>query len=177
MIKKYIISICASVLLVTQAIAAVGDTAPDIQSNQWINGEKVSIPDLKGKVVVLDFFQLWCPGCNSFTKPLLTYWHEKYSSEIANKELVIIGVHTVYEGHSYQTFEALRQYIAENQITHLIANDLLVSGHLPETMKSYETNGTPEVAIIDKDGIIRFQKFGFFDNTKAEQLIDALLES
>jgi hypothetical protein len=42
-------------------------------------------------------------------------------------------------------------------------------------MKAYKTRGTPEVAIIDKSGVIRFQKFGFFNEKTAEQLIEKLL--
>jgi thiol-disulfide isomerase/thioredoxin len=153
----------------------VGQKAPEIQASQWINSHPISINELRNKVVIIDFFQLWCPGCNSFTKPLLKKWHQKYATEIKNGNLVIMGVHTVFEGHSIQTLEALKFYLQKNNITHPIANDLLISGHLPETMKAYKTRGTPEVAIIDKSGVIRFQKFGFFNEKTAEQLIEKLL--
>jgi hypothetical protein len=46
---------------------------------------------------------------------------------------------------------------------------------IPETMKRYQTRGTPEVAIIDKNGIIRMQEIGFFDVKIAEKLINELL--
>jgi len=157
------------------SLAVLGQKAPEIQASNWINSNSISIKDLKNKVVVIDFFQLWCPGCNSFTKPLLKDWEQKYSNQIKNGNLVILGIHTVFEGHSIQTLEALKFYLKQNNITHPIANDLLLYGHLPETMKSYKTRGTPEIAIIDKQGIIRFQEFGFFDNKVAEKLIDKLL--
>jgi thiol-disulfide isomerase/thioredoxin len=166
------------ILLLTVSLnvfAGVGEHAPDIQASSWINTSPISLKSLKNKVVILDFFQLWCPGCNSFTKPLIKSWEEKYHSQIQRGDLIIIGVHTVFEGHNFQTLNALKIYLKANNITHPIANDLLLSGHLPETMKAYQTHGTPEVAIIDKNGIIRFQKFGFFDTEQAEILIEALL--
>jgi thiol-disulfide isomerase/thioredoxin len=170
--KKFIVIL----LLSLQSLAVVNTKAPEIQASDWINSDPISITDLKGKVVIIDFFQLWCPGCNSFTKPLLKYWHKKYDQQLKSGDLVIMGVHTVFEGHSIQTIDALKLYLQENNITHPIANDLLISGHLPETMKAYRTSGTPEVAIIDKQGIIRFQKFGFFNTKAAEKLIDKLLK-
>lgn len=177
--KKILIGIISIIGIIgitsLNAFAIVGNKAPEIQASAWINSEKISINDLKGKVVIIDFFQLWCPGCNSFTKPLMKKWEKKYAKQLANDDLVIMGVHTVFEGHSIQTLEALKFYLKKNNITHPIANDLLISGHLPETMKKYRTRGTPEVAIIDKKGVIRFQEFGFFDVAPVERLINKLL--
>jgi hypothetical protein len=42
---------------------------------------------------------------------------------------------------------------------------------IPETMKRYRTGGTPEMAIIDKNGWVRFQKFGGFNPSYAEGII------
>lgn len=170
--KKLIILLLVSF----NTLAIVNHKAPEIQASEWLGSEKISISDLKNQVVIIDFFQLWCPGCNSFTKPLLKHWHKKYAKQLQNKKMTIIGVHTVFEGHSIQTLDALKFYLKKNDITHPIANDLLVSGHLPETMKKYRTRGTPEIAIIDKQGVIRFQEFGYFEPKVAEKLIDRLLK-
>jgi len=42
-------------------------------------------------------------------------------------------------------------------------------------MRSYQTRGTPEIAMIDKEGYIRFQKFGYFEPEFGEKVIRALL--
>jgi len=84
----------------------------------------------------------------------------------------------VFEGHDYQTPERLRDFVKEKDIHHLVGIDHHNPGeHLPETMKRYNTMGTPEVAIIDKQGTIRLQRFGGFDTDRAEQLIRHLLAS
>jgi peroxiredoxin len=100
-------------------------------------------------------------------------WKQKY---IDRKDIQLIGIHTVFEGHSQQTPKRLRQYVKENNITYPIGIDKYVSSQrLPETMIRYHTRGTPEMAIIDKDGRIRFQHFGDFNTAVVEELIDTLL--
>ncbi len=171
---KILISILLSISL--NAGATVGQKAPDFDVAQWINGDAVSINELKGKVVIIDFFQLWCPGCNTFSIPLMHEWEEKYKDQIKKGNLKIMSIHTVFEGHSIQTLTTLKVFLKIRGINHLVGNDRLLPGQsTPETMKRYQTRGTPEVAIIDKNGIIRMQEVGFFDVEQAEQLITSLL--
>lgn len=160
------------------ATAAVGQKAPEFDVAHWINGDSISINDLRGQVVIIDFFQLWCPGCNTFSIPLMHQWEEKYQQQIKAGKLKILSIHTVFEGHSIQTLNALKIFLKIRGVNHLVGNDRLLSGQLtPETMKRYQTRGTPEVAIIDKNGIIRMQEVGSFDVEIAEKLINKLLES
>lgn len=71
--------------------------------------------------------------------------------------------------------EKLRQYIEEKNITYPVGIDDYVSNQrIPETMVRYHTRGTPEIVIIDKQGIIRFQKFGGFNPAVAEKHINTL---
>jgi thiol-disulfide isomerase/thioredoxin len=141
--------------------------------SEWINSTGLIFEDLQGKVIVIDFFQLWCPGCNKFSIPLMEKWKQKY---IDRKDIQLIGIHTVFEGHSQQTPERLRQYVKEKNITYPIGIDEYVSSQrLPETMIRYRTRGTPEMAIIDKNGRIRFQHFGSFNPDVVEDLINILL--
>ena len=147
--------------------------APGWVISEWINSTGLTLEDLQGKVIVIDFFQLWCPGCNKFSIPLMEKWKQKY---IDRKDIQLIGIHTVFEGHSQQTPERLRQYVKEKNITYPIGIDKYVSSQrLPETMIRYHTRGTPEMAIIDKNGRIRFQHFGSFNTAVVEKLIDTLL--
>ena len=150
--------------------------APEWIIAEWLNGSGTSLHDLKGTVVVVEFFQLWCPGCNAFSIPLMQQWGQTFHHEIATSNLKLVSIHTVFEGHEYQTPERLRSFIKEKGIHHLIGIDYHEPGaYIPETMKRYNTMGTPEIAIIDQDGIIRMQRFGRFDVSHAEQLIRRLL--
>ena len=44
------------------AHAAAGKKAPEFDVSEWLNSPGLKLADLRGKVVVIDFFQLWCPG-------------------------------------------------------------------------------------------------------------------
>ena len=62
------------------------------------------------------------------------------------------------------------------QIHHPVGIDRHVQGdRVPVTMRRYRTRGTPEIAVIDKEGNIRFQKFGYFNPQYGKQLIKKLV--
>lgn len=151
--------------------------APLWDVSQWINGPGVNVDKLRGKVVIVEFFQLWCPGCNRFSIPLMKKWAGKYADQRAANKLFMVSIHTVFEGHDYQSPERLRAFVKQNGMTHLVGVDRHKGSEtIPETMRRYRTRGTPEMAIIDKNGRIRFQKFGGFKPELAEHLIDQLLQ-
>jgi thiol-disulfide isomerase/thioredoxin len=148
--------------------------APEWVISEWINSEGFTLSDMRGKVVIIDFFQLWCPGCNKFSGPLMEKWKQKYGDR---KDIQLVAIHTVFEGHSQQTPKILRQYVKEKNITYPVGVDDQASGQrLPETMIRYNTRGTPEMAVIDKKGRIRFQHFGSFNPDVVEKLINTLLK-
>ena len=150
--------------------------APGWVIEEWVVGPPTSLVANKGKVVIVDFFQLWCPGCNSFSIPLMSQWEKKYEKQQQQGKIVFVSIHTVFEGHNYQTTKRLKKFVKEKGMHHPVGVDYLAIGQrLPTTMVLYQTRGTPEIAIIDKDGFIRFQKFGGFDPEPVEKLIDELL--
>ena len=150
--------------------------APAWDVSEWLNGAPATLKDFKGNVVIVEFFQLWCPGCKKFSIPLLKHWQQAFAKEIAAGALNIVSIHTVFEGHDYQNPERLRSFIKEKDIRHLVGVDRHKDGNfLPETMRAYKTRGTPEMAFIDKQGMVRFQKFGGFSVDEAEALLRTLL--
>lgn len=158
------------------ALAVEGRAAPEWRISEWLNGEGTTVEALRGKVVVIDFFQLWCPGCNSFSVPLMHKWEKQYAEQAEAGDIVFLSIHTVFEGHDYQNPDRLREYVENQCITHLVGIDQHLPGEeVPETMRLYRTRGTPEMAIIDRSGIVRFQRFGGFDPRLGESLIDRLL--
>jgi thiol-disulfide isomerase/thioredoxin len=152
----------------------IGKEAPELVISEWINGEGTTLENLKGKVVVLEFFQMWCPGCNKFSIPLMEEWKKKYWDE---KDIFFMSVHTVFEGHVYQSPGKLKKFVKDKGIDHLIGIDAYNgSDRVPITMKKYHTGGTPSMAILDKNGIIRFKFLGGFNKEPVEELIDYLLK-
>jgi len=148
--------------------------APEWEITEWMNSEPLSLEGLRGKVVVVEFFQLWCPGCNAFSIPLMLEWEKKYRG---NDQVQLVSIHTVFEGHAYQTVKRLKNFIREKGIRHPVGVDKHQPGSdVPVTMQRYRTRGTPEMAIIDKKGNIRFRRFGSFDPREAENLIARLVQ-
>ena len=150
--------------------------APQWEVSEWINSDGFQLSDLKGKVVVIDFFQLWCPGCNAFSIPLVKFWHKVFAKEIAAGAMQFVSIHTVFEGFAYQTPQRLKGFLKRKKINRPVGLDRAIKGQrLPQTMVRFGTMGTPEIAIIDKLGVIRFQEFGGFHAERAQALIRRLL--
>ena len=157
---------------------AVGRPAPSWDILEWINGYGGNVDTLKGKVIIIDFFQLWCPGCNKFSGPLMNHWQQKFSNEMAMGQLVLVKIHTVFEGHNYQTVNKLKTYVKDKGITIPVGVDRHIGERrIPETMRRYKTRGTPEIVMIDRNGMVRFQRFGWFDPAAAESYLESLLGS
>jgi thiol-disulfide isomerase/thioredoxin len=156
--------------------AAPGQPAPAWDIEKWFNSKPLKVEDLRGKVVVIDFFQMVCRGCRKFSIPVIKGWEHRFSSEIAAGDLVILSIHTVFEVHQIQTNTRLEKFIRKIKMNHPVGVDRHRNNQwMPETMRRYKTKGTPEIAIIDKKGVIRFQKFGRFDVKAARDLIRKLL--
>ena len=148
--------------------------APEWQVSQWINGDPGRMSSLRGKVVLIEFFQLWCPGCNSFSIPLFQRWNERYAGR---DDVVLVSIHTVFEGHELQTPERLREFVREKGIEHSVGIDAYDEEDelVPVTMRRFATRGTPHVVIVDKQGDVRFSNFGSFDPDTVEFYIERLL--
>ncbi|HEB72521.1 MAG TPA: TlpA family protein disulfide reductase [Nitrospirae bacterium] len=159
-------------------LSAEGSKAPEWVVSEWINGPGVSLADLRGKVVIVEFFQMWCPGCKAFSIPLMKRWSDAtFKDEIESGKLKLLSIHTVFEGRDAQSPEKLKSFIKEKNIHHLVGIDAYKNGDTtPETMKKYGNGGTPTMAFIDKKGVIRFQRLGGFDPFAAEMFIRILLK-
>lgn len=117
--------------------------APELDGGvAWINTAKpVTIhKDLKGKIVVLDFWTLCCINC-IHTLPDLARLEKKYE-----KEVVVIGVHTAKFENEKKT-EAIRKAVLRYQITHPVVNDANM-----KIWESYGVGSWPTLAVIDPEG-------------------------
>lgn len=101
----------------TQPVAE-GPIAPELTGTQaWINSEPLKIHDLRGKVVLIDFWTYTCINCIR-TLPYLKIWHSKY----ADDGLVIIGVHSP-EFQFEHELENVQQAVADYGINWPVVQD------------------------------------------------------
>ena len=137
--------------------------APELQTVDWLNtDEPVSLEALRGKVVLIEAFQMLCPGCVSHALPQAMRVHRVFGRD----EVAVIGLHTVFEHHDAQgSRAALAAFLHEYGIAFPVGIDAPSDrGGLPKTMARYGMQGTPTQILVDGCGRLRKQKFGWEDD-------------
>jgi len=149
--------------------------APKLQISKWLNtADLISIADLKGSVVVIEAFQMLCPGCVNHSLPQAKRLHAMFKDE---KDIRILGLHSVFEHHEAMTEQALKAFLSEFHYDFPVGIDKPAeSGPVPKTMKSYGLRGTPSLIIIDKNGNLRKILFGVIDDIALGIKIGKLLQ-
>ena len=142
--------------------------APELAGlENWLNTEPISsMEELKGKVVLVDFWTYSCINCIR-TLPYLQDWHEKY----ADDGLVVLGVHTPEFQFERQP-ENVKKASLDFGLTYPIAqdNDRTLWG-------LYNNRYWPAKYLIDQNGVVRYTHFGEGEYEETEQNIIALLET
>lgn len=102
--------------------------APALVTSAWLNSSKpLDIPDFSGKVLVIEAFQMLCPGCVSVGLPQV----QRVARLFPKEQVAVIGLHTVFEHHEAQgTREALEAFAHEYQLAFPIGIDQQ-DGRLP----------------------------------------------
>jgi peroxiredoxin len=119
--------------------------APDFSFTST-QGEYITLEDLKGKVVVLDFWGTWCPPCVA-SVPELRNLHKRFSREAA---FVMIGV------SSDRDENAWRDFTDKNRMVWPQYRDK--EGRI---MEAFNIRAFPTYVVIDHEGIVRFQRSGW----------------
>jgi len=138
---------------------------PDLSgAGNWLNGEPLNLQQLRGKVVLVNFWTYSCINCLR-TLPHVRAWAQKYS----DKGLVVIGVHTpefAFEKDTGNVQKALKRL----GITYPVAqdNDFAV-------WRAFQNQYWPALYFIDAQGRVRHHQFGEGDESRSEQVIRALL--
>ena len=146
--------------------------APPLQTSGWLNANKpLDVPDFRGRVLVIEAFQMLCPGCVSHGLPQA----QRIAEAFPNEQVAVIGLHTVFEHHEAQgTRAALAAFAHEYRLNFPIGIDQQ-DGRLPVTMTAYNMKGTPTLVVIDRSGFLRFQRFGHVDDLILGSIIGTLL--
>jgi cytochrome c biogenesis protein CcdA/thiol-disulfide isomerase/thioredoxin len=141
--------------------------APEIVGiNHWFNTDKpLNLADLKGKVVLVDFWTYTCINCIR-TLPHVTSWYEKYK----DKGFVVIGVHT-----PEFAFEKDTDNVA-NAITRFNIHYPVAQDNDYATWTNFQNRYWPAEYLIDGNGMIRRVHFGEGEYDGMERAIQELLK-
>lgn len=136
---------------------------------KWLNlpvsKKELAISELRGKVVLIDFWTYTCINCIR-TLPYVTNWYEKYK----DRGFIVVGVHTPefeFEKKTENVQAAIKQY----NITYPVAQDNDYA-----TWNAYDNRYWPAKYLIDKNGNIRYTHFGEGQYEETEKKIRELLE-
>jgi thiol-disulfide isomerase/thioredoxin len=143
-----------------------GPSAPEIiPGGEWFNSKPLTLAQLRGKVIMIDFWTYTCINCQR-TLPYLKEWWKKYK----NDGLVIIGVHSP-EFEFEKDKKNLAQAISDFGLTYPIVQDNEFT-----TWRNYSNQYWPAKYLIDKNGNIRYSHFGEGEYDQTETIIQNLLK-
>ena len=215
--------------------ARLGELAPALAIAEWVQGQPVNFESLRGQVVLVEVFQVNCPGCFLYALPQAIALHQRY----ADQGLTVLGVATAFEDFGKNTTENLRrlletgeligetlkalstqgltnkgcwterlpfpvgmdelrktkqpvtadhveQFILEkipnfaqqpvgyqHKIRQQILNYLQTLEYQAVTFERFALQGTPSHILVDKSGVLRNCRFGYFEDLETQ--IQALL--
>lgn len=138
--------------------------APELDSVEWLNSPPLQLADLRGRVVLVEFWTFGCINCQHVT-PTLQRWYQQYSRE----GLVLVGVHTpefAYEKDMANVAAAVQRM----GITWPVAIDSDW-----QTWRAYNNRFWPAMYLVDKEGNIRYLAIGEGNYDRTEAVIAALL--
>ena len=139
--------------------------APEFKGiTSYINTNGTKLSDLKGKVVLVDFWTYSCINCIR-TLPYLVDWNQKYS----DKGLVIVGIHSP-EFEFEKNIDNVKQAVARFGIKYPV---LLDNDH--GTWNAYQNNYWPRKYLVDSEGYIRYDHIGEGGYAETENAIRNLL--
>ena len=135
--------------------------APELAISRWFNTDDTpTLADLRGEVVVMEAFQMLCPGCVSHGLP-----QAQRIQQMFGDELTLLGLHCVFEHHEAMTPVSLEAFLYEYRISFPVGVDAHDPGvTTPITMGRYQLRGTPSLVAIDRAGRIRVNAFGQADD-------------
>jgi cytochrome c biogenesis protein CcmG/thiol:disulfide interchange protein DsbE len=140
------------------AQVGAGEKAPGF-TVQTFDGQTVSLSDLHGKVVLVNFWASWCIPCSQEAPDLQNTWQQ-----YKDRGVVFVGVDYV------DTETEARSYLSRYAITYFNGADLGT-----RVSQAYRIRGVPETYIVDKNGTLRATFIGPVTQDQIRAKIDPLL--
>ncbi|MGB7343935.1 MAG: redoxin family protein [Pirellulaceae bacterium] len=164
----------------------VGQPAPKLDVETWVNQGDTTLESLKGKVLLVDFWSVWCGPC-IMTFPHLSEWREEFH----DKGFEIVGV-TRYYNYKWDA-DAERAVRSKEDVSpedeqkmlesflahHKLKHPTLITPKGSTMQKDFGVTGIPHVAVIDREGIVQLVKVGAGDSNTKEihaKLVELLAE-
>jgi hypothetical protein len=139
------------------------EAPPELSVTRWVNSLKpLTLESLKGRVVVVVAFQMLCQGCVQHGLPQA----QKIAQQFSDKEVIVIGLHSVFEHHDVMGPQALEVFVNEFGWIFPVGIDTPDGKGMPKTMAAYEMRGTPTILLFDRAGRLRRHYFGHVEDIR-----------
>ncbi len=130
----------------------LGVPAPEFSGiSAWINSEKLSLADLRGRVVVVNFWSFGCINCQR-NLPAYQRWQNNLAQ--GRDDLILVGIHTPEFAHE-KKLQRVKQEVAKAGLTFPIALD-----NQSQTWKAWKNRYWPTIYLIDRRGRARYAWIG-----------------
>lgn len=140
-----------------------GFLAPDFKLNT-MDGNQVTLSELRGKIVVINLWATWCPPCRAETPAL-----EKSYDQYKDSGVVILGVNLTDQ----DSLSDVQAFVREFSLTYPILLDR--DGSVSKSL--YQIQGSPSTFFVNREGIIRTVVVGGpMSETFIRSKIEALLQ-
>jgi thiol-disulfide isomerase/thioredoxin len=93
-------------------VAAIGTKAPNLEVSTWVQGKPTNIDEEKGNVVLVEVFQVNCPGCFLYSIPEVIDIYRRYRE----KGLTVVGLATAFEDFDKNNLENLQKLVSTGEI-------------------------------------------------------------
>jgi thiol-disulfide isomerase/thioredoxin len=138
----------------------VGSDAPDFTLPD-VSGNRINLRELRGKVVIVDFWATWCPPCRELM-PLL----QKMQQELAGKGLVILGLDVGEDAEEVGRFAKEHAYTFP-----------LLLGAEPDIAARYFVEAYPTTFVISRQGRITYRNIGGGPEATLEPAVESALRT
>jgi len=141
------------------------DSKPEGYENDFtlnnLNGEKVSLSDFAGKIVVLNFWATWCPPCKAEIPDFVDVYNE-----YKDKDVAFLGISLDDD------INALKQFVFDNDIIYPI----IIDNQIANVSGNWGISAIPTTFFIDTDGKILDKWIGQIPKQELESKIKGLLD-
>ena len=158
-----LLSLCSGAQSPPVKVLSIGDTMPDITITNVYNypSSTIHFSDLKGKLVILDFWATWCTGCKQEMP-----WYVEFADNYKKDGLAVLGVAMDDEG-----WRIVKPFLAEK----MKLNYPVVVGDAAIAKQFGGVRSLPLTLLIDRGGLIAYSHAGVVDKEKFEDKIQELL--
>ena len=152
----------------------MGDEAPDFEEIEWIKNEiieqrndrttELNLEDLRGKVVLLNFWSYDCYFCRKVIR-----WLQVWDEEYRDQGLVVVGIHSPEFAYERKRSN-VEEHVEEFEIEYLVGLD-----NDRKTWSAYHNKYRPAIYLIDREGKLQFLRYGTGYKDETELKIQELL--